>query len=127
MLALKKKILKNYKVLKDDIKLLEEYERKIFKDTNLDIMFIMDLTGSMSVWLEEAQNSIKNIIEEITDNNPGSKIRVSFIGYRDFLEINETRNYENKEFTEDINEIYNFISKLSCWGEAMFRKTLLVP
>ena len=34
---------KNYKVLKDDIKLLEEYERKIFKDTNLDIMFIMDL------------------------------------------------------------------------------------
>ena len=107
---------KNYKVLKDDIKLLEEYERKIFKDTILYIMFIMDLTGSMSVWLEEAQNSIKNIIEEITDNNPGSKIRVSFIGYRDFLEINETRNYENKEFTEDINEIYNFISKLSCWG-----------
>ena len=107
---------KNYKILKEDIKLLEEYEKEIFKDTNLDIMFIMDLTGSMGVWLEEAKNNIKSIIEEIIDNNPGSKIRVSFIGYRDYLEINEERKYNSKEFTEDINEIYDFISKLSCWG-----------
>ena len=43
----------------------------IFKDTNLDIMFIMDLTGSMDIWLNEAKKSVKKIMEEITDNNPG--------------------------------------------------------
>ena len=107
---------KNYKILKEDFTLLEEYERKIFKDTNLDLMFIMDLTGSMGVWLEEAKKSIKNIIEEITDNNPGSKIRISFIGYRDFLEINEERKYYSKEFTENIDDINNYISTLNCSG-----------
>ena len=107
---------KNYKILKEDFTLLEEYERKIFKDTNLDLMFIMDLTGSMGVWLEEAKKSIKNIIEEITDNNPGSKIRISFIGYRDFIEINEERKYYSKEFTENIDDINNYISTLNCSG-----------
>ena len=107
---------KNYNILKEDFKLLEEYEKKIFKDTNLDLMFIMDLTGSMGVWLEEAQRSIKDIIEEITDNNPGSKIRISFIGYKDFTDENEERTYNSKEFTEDINEINEFISGLDCFG-----------
>ena len=107
---------KNYQILKEDFKLLEEYEIKIFKDTNLDIMFIMDLTGSMSTWLNEAKKNIKNIIEEIIDNNPGSKIRMSFIGYRDFLEINEKRKYESQEFTENIEEFNNFLSKLDCSG-----------
>ena len=107
---------KNYNILKEDFKLLEEYEKTIFKDTTLDLMFIMDLTGSMGVWLEEAQKSIKDIIEEITDNNPGSKIRISFIGYKDFKDENEERVYNSKEFTEDINEINEFISGLDCFG-----------
>ena len=107
---------KNYNILKDDFKFLEEYERKIFKDTNLDIMFIMDLTGSMGIWLNEAKKSIKKIMEEITDNNPGSKIRISFIGYRDFLEEKEVRKYDNQQFTENLEEFDNFLSKLDCSG-----------
>ena len=107
---------KNYKILKEDFKLLEEYESKIFKDTNLDIMFIMDLTGSMGIWLNEAKKSVKNIIEEITDNNPGAKIRMSFIGYRDFLDKDEKRKYDSQEFTENIDEFNNFLSKLDCNG-----------
>ena len=33
----------------------------IFKDTNLDIMFIMDLTGSMGIWLNEAKKVSKKL------------------------------------------------------------------
>ena len=107
---------KNYKILKEDFKLLEDYEKEIFKNTSLDLMFIMDLTGSMGVWLEEAQKNLKNIIEEIMDNNPGSKIRISFIGYKDFIDPNEDRVYHSREFTEDVNDIKNFISGLDCSG-----------
>ena len=46
---------KQFNLLKTDFNLLIEYEKEIFKDTNLDIMFIMDLTGSMSMWLNEAK------------------------------------------------------------------------
>ena len=107
---------KNFKILKEDFKFLEEYEKKIFKDTNLDLMFIMDLTGSMGIWLEEAKKSIKDIIEEITENNPGSKIRLSFVGYRDFNMVDEKRVYNSKEFTENIKDITDYISTLGCFG-----------
>jgi len=107
---------KNFNALKEDFKFLENYEKKIFKDTNLDLMFIMDLTGSMSIWLDEAKKSIKTIIEEITENNPGSKIRVSFVGYRDFNMSDEIRKYNSKEFTENIKEMNDFISTLGCFG-----------
>ena len=107
---------KNFNNLKEDFSLLDDYERKIFQDTNLDLMIIMDLTGSMGIWLDEAKNNIKNIIEEITDNNPGSKIRISFIGYRDFYEVDEERTYFSKEFTENIDEMNEYISQLDCSG-----------
>ena len=107
---------KNYKILKDDFSLLEEYEKKIFKDTNLDLMFIMDLTGSMCPWLHEARENIHTIIEEILDNNPGTKIRVSFVGYYDFEDRNQKRKYESMDFTEDIKSFKSFLEKLDCFG-----------
>ena len=107
---------KNFKILKEDFNFLEEYEKKVFKDTNLDLMFIMDLTGSMGIWLDEAKKSIQDIIEEITENNPGSKIRLSFVGYKDFNSVEEKRNYNSKEFTENIKQITDYINTLGCYG-----------
>ena len=107
---------KNYSILKEDFKLIEEYETKILKDTNLDIMFIMDLTGSMGIWLTEAKKNVKKIMEEIIDNNPGSKIRMSFIGYRDYFDKDEIRKYDNQIFTENLEEFNSFLNKLDCTG-----------
>ena len=79
-------------------------------------MFIMDLTGSMGIWLNEAKKNIKKIIEEIYDNNPGSKIRISFIGYRDFIEEKEERKYDKIEFTENLEQFNNFFFFFYCSG-----------
>jgi len=65
---------------------------------------------------KRSQKNIKKIIEEIYDNNPGSKIRISFIGYRDFIDEKEVRKYDNIEFTENLEEFNNFLSKLDCSG-----------
>ena len=107
---------KQFNLLKTDFNLLIEYEKEIFKDTNLDIMFIMDLTGSMSMWLNEAKKSVNKIIEEITDNNPGSKIRLCFIGYRDYTEAKEIRIYNSIEFSDNLKNFNSFLSELDCYG-----------
>ena len=107
---------KQFNLLRTDFKLLVEYEKEIFKDTNLDIMFIMDLTGSMSMWLNEAKKNVNYIIEEIKENNPGSKIRLSFIGYRDFTESKLLRIYDNIEFSDNFKEFNTFLSGLDCYG-----------
>ena len=106
----------NFTMLKNDYKIIEQCEELIFKDTSIDIMFIMDLTGSMGGFLSEAKRNIKKITEEISDHNPGSKIRLSFIGYRDFDSAEEERKYEIINFTEDIENIITTIKKYECWG-----------
>ena len=106
----------NFNTLKNDFKIIEQCEELIFKDTSIDIMFIMDLTGSMGGFLSEAKRNIKKITEEISDQNPGSKIRLSFIGYRDFDTKEEERNYEIINFTENIENIISTIKKYECYG-----------
>ena len=107
---------KNFQTLQDDFKIIEEYEQKILKDTNIDIMFIMDLTTSMEAFLSEAKHNIKKITEEIWDTNPGAKIRLSFIGYRDFNCKGDKRDYEIINFTDNIDKFIWEIKKLECYG-----------
>ena len=106
----------NFSILKNDFTIIQQCEELIFKDTSIDIMFIMDLTGSMGGFLSEAKRSIKKITEEISDHNPGSKIRLSFIGYRDFETKEEQRKYEIINFTENIENIISTIKEYICYG-----------
>ena len=106
----------NFNILKNDFKIIEEYEQIILKDSSIDIMFIMDLTGSMGALLSEAKHNIKKITEEISDINPGAKIRLSFIGYRDFDNKEDERDYEIIDFTENIDSFILSIKKFECYG-----------
>ena len=106
----------NFTTLKNDYKIIEEYEELIFKDTCIDIMFIMDLTGSMGCFLSETKRNIKKITEEISEHNPGSKIRLGFVGYRDFDTKEEKREYEIINFTEDIDNFITSIKNFECYG-----------
>ena len=106
----------NFNILKSDYKIIEQYEELIFKDTSIDIMFIMDLTGSMGCYLSETKRNIKKIVEEISEQNPGSKIRIGFVGYRDFDTPDEKRNYERIEFTENIDNFIDSLKNFHCFG-----------
>ena len=106
----------NFNILKNDFKIIEQYEQILLKDTSIDIMFIMDLTGSMGAFLSEAKHNIKKVTEEIIDINPGAKIRLSFIGYRDFDNKEDKREYEIINFTENIDYFILKMKKFECFG-----------
>ena len=68
--------------------------------TSLDLLFIMDITGSMKPYLEEAKKNIITIINDIIKECPGININLGFIGYRDYYEeyidIDFTQNYASR-------------------------------
>ena len=70
----------------------------------------------MGAFLSEAKHNIKKITEEISDINPGAKIRLSFIGYRDFESKEEQRIYEKIDFSENIDNFILKIKKFECFG-----------
>ena len=69
---------------------------EIQASTSLDLLFIVDITGSMKPFLEEIKEKIIQIIDGIVISCPGININLGFIGYRDFYE-----NYIDIDFTED--------------------------
>ena len=109
--------LDNFSSLKKDFLVLSEYQKKIYANQELDIMFICDCTGSMDPWILAVKKEIKNIISYIIDNNPNVKIKMSFLGYRD---IKDKKRFEIQDFTDDFTSLENFISKIKADGGGDF-------
>ena len=84
---------------------------KIEAITSLDLLFIVDITGSMSPYLRNVKDNIINIINGIIKECPGIDINLGFIGYEDFYEY-----YYEVDFTKDHNYIKNYINKLDVEG-----------
>jgi len=79
--------------------------------TSLDLLFIMDCTGSMSPYIKEAKNNILSIINRIINDCPGIDINLGFIGYRDFYE-----EYTDINFTQNHSYLKNIINNVYANG-----------
>ena len=80
--------------------------------TSLDMLFIMDLTGSMEPYINETKTNLIDIMDKIIDQSPGIDINLGFIGYRDipaegggeYIDIDFTQNHNH--LREQINNVY---------------------
>ena len=88
---------------------------EIQKATSLDLLFIMDITGSMGNCIELVKANIINIIEKIPEKCPGIDINMGFIGYRDVEEI-EKGYIKDIDFTTDYNWLKNSIMDINAQG-----------
>ena len=84
---------------------------KIEATTSLDLLFIVDVTGSMDPYLKKVKENIINIINGIISKCPGIDINLVFIGYRDFYE-----NHYKIDFTKDHNYIKKYINSINAEG-----------
>ena len=83
--------------------------------TSLDLLFIMDITGSMGTFLEEAKNNLINIINRIISECPGIDINLGFIGYRDIAEFS-IGDYSDIDFTRDYIYVQEVIEGVFAYG-----------
>ena len=101
------------KINKDLIR-IEPARKALCAAKSLDIMFIIDCTGSMCSWIEASKREIKSIIGCVRNQYFGIKIRVSIVAYRDHCDgelISEVF-----DFTTDIEKCHDFIGKLRATG-----------
>ena len=96
------KINEQIKIIKES---LNENMVKIMEQSRLDLLFIMDITNSMDVYLEEVKRKVINIINEIKRECAGILIFIGFIGYKDFSDLDFGESYINLELTENYESI----------------------
>ena len=106
------------KVLKAEEKKMQNIseELDIVKKFTIDILILMDITGSMSSYLSEAKTFLKNLVKDLISSFIGLTVRLSFIGYRDFDRNLKEEEYVNIDFTENHEYIKNSISDCQATG-----------
>jgi Mg-chelatase subunit ChlD len=68
-------------------------------DLRLDVLFLLDTTGSMSDELNRIQETIDSIASRIDGFAPRPTLRLGLVAYRDEGDLYVTRNYD---FTDDV-------------------------
>ena len=88
--------------------------------TTIDLCFVMDCTGSMQQYIDACGEQVIHIAETILGKCQGNaKIRMAFVGYRDFRGTDLT--YDNpgievQAFTEDITAFSSFVKAIKANG-----------
>ena len=89
----------------------------VLEKTSLDLLFVMDITGSMSSYLNQAKQNIINIMNKIILECPGIDINLGFIGYRDVYEVT-IKNYVDIDFTQNHQNLQDSIKNIKASGGA---------
>ena len=86
------------------------------KKLSLDLLYIMDTTGSMEGYVNATKIGLIDIMEKIISCcNEMVNINLGFIGYKDVAEI-KTKEYVDIDFTKDHFEVKDKISKIIVGG-----------
>lgn len=66
---------------------------------SLDMLFVIDGTGSMDTVIRGVKNNIKDTVDRIKETEVNTIVRIGFVVYRDY---NDDTPFEVFEFTEDV-------------------------
>jgi len=81
--------------------------------TTVEVVFVLDTTGSMSSLIEGAKRKIWSIATAIADTNPDADIRMGIVAYRDIGDDYVTRTFG---LTADIQDLYASLLELRARG-----------
>ncbi|MBM7116452.1 vWA domain-containing protein [Archangium primigenium] len=79
----------------------------------IDLVFVLDTTGSMGGLLDGAKQKIFSIASRIAQGKPTPRVRVGLVAYRDEGDTYVTRRFE---LTEDLDSVFTELRKLEADG-----------
>ncbi len=79
----------------------------------LDVVFVLDTTGSMSGLIEGAKQKIWSIASRLASGKPTPRIRVGLVAYRDRGDEYVTKRFE---LTEDLDAVYAELKRTTVGG-----------
>ena len=97
---------------------MEPVKELLKKEKSVDLLLMMDCTGSMDEWIEEASQNLIKIIDSVENKTSEEcKIRCGYIGYRDFGDFGQTEeHFDIIKFTENIQEVKDMIKSSEAIG-----------
>jgi len=94
---------------------IKQPELKTHDASVLDLAFVMDCTGSMGQYIENARNSIRDIVDEIIRSEK-SDVRLALVEYRDHPPQDETFVTRTHDFTASVEEMRQWLGNCEAMG-----------
>lgn len=91
----------------------ERRELELSPSTQLDLAFVIDVTGSMCDELSYVQNELQSILDMVVLQLPDVDTRVAYVVYRDHGDAYVTR---SQDFSSDISAVADQLMGESCGG-----------
>eukprot|EP00568_Trieres_chinensis_P006190 CAMPEP_0183307332 /NCGR_PEP_ID=MMETSP0160_2-20130417/17265_1 /TAXON_ID=2839 ORGANISM="Odontella Sinensis, Strain Grunow 1884" /NCGR_SAMPLE_ID=MMETSP0160_2 /ASSEMBLY_ACC=CAM_ASM_000250 /LENGTH=369 /DNA_ID=CAMNT_0025470895 /DNA_START=46 /DNA_END=1155 /DNA_ORIENTATION=+ len=83
--------------------------------SELDLVFVIDNTGSMSSWINNVQENVQKIIHEIVVSE-SCDVRLGLVSYRDHPPQDHSFVTQKHDFTSNISEMQNWVDKMRAQG-----------
>ena len=84
------------------------------KAEKVNLLFMMDATGSMASHIAAVKTQIQEIVENMRRSHAGIQLHVGFLAYRDHCD--DGKRFEIQPFTKDINQFQSFVGALAATG-----------
>ncbi|CAM9133762.1 unnamed protein product [Ectocarpus sp. 6 AP-2014] len=93
------------------------------REAKVDLCFVMDCTGSMQRWIDQAKTKLLDIIDQAKKDVKNISLRVAFVGYRDF---GDKVQYESFDFHEEkeLPKLLAALNKIMAYGGKDFPEDL---
>lgn len=118
---------KNGEALKEEATVSGDYEFTLEGDNlakdAIELMVVLDTTGSMGDEIRYLQVEIDNVIDRVKEQNPNTKIRLAVLVYRDKGDIYVTK---YSDFSDDISVGRSFLEQQSAGGGGDFEEAVEV-
>jgi len=85
----------------------------IKKSSDIEVVFVLDTTGSMSGLIAGAKQKIWSIVNELANAKPTPKIKVGLVAYRDRRDAYVTKVFQ---MTNDLDAIYQSLTAFRAQG-----------
>lgn len=83
------------------------------KSAKMEIVFVLDTTGSMGGLIDGAKKTIWSIVNDISAAEPKPEIKIGFVPYRDKGDAYVTQSYD---LTSDLDAAFSTLQKFSASG-----------
>jgi hypothetical protein len=88
----------------------------MYSPIDIDLLIVMDTTGSMQLNIDAAKARAKTILEEFQDDPDVDTLRAGFIAYRDYDDEFKSYLTNTHPLTDNLTNLQNFINKLKADG-----------
>eukprot|EP01032_Pedospumella_encystans_P019749 gene19749-22453_t len=96
------------------VRRIEVLEKKLKSAATLDLLIMLDCTGSMGPYIHEAKSKIRSFVSSIDEIYPDIQLRIAFVGYRDHCD--HAARHVVVPFTENLHQFEVVVAKQTASG-----------